>query len=108
MSEQSFKQAYEVLSRHAQTLRDQTEPGIDDLLKIVTESVQAFKVCSQRIDAVEKALEQALATAEREIAASPGKTAGKTATVSSEGSPAKAPAPAAEPLDDEEDRDIPF
>ena len=58
MSEQSFKQAYEVLSRHAQTLREQTEPGIDDLLKIVTESVQAFKVCSHRIDAVEKALEQ--------------------------------------------------
>ena len=32
------------------------EPSIDDLLTIVTESVQAYKVCQQRIEAVEKAL----------------------------------------------------
>ncbi|MGI4778378.1 MAG: exodeoxyribonuclease VII small subunit [Janthinobacterium lividum] len=59
MSE-SFKQAYGVLQKHAQTLRDQREPNIDDLLMIVTESVAAFGVCKARIDAVEKALEQAL------------------------------------------------
>jgi exodeoxyribonuclease VII small subunit len=57
---QSFKQAYGVLQKHAQTLRDQHEPNIDDLLMIVTESVSAFGVCKGRIDAVEKALEQAL------------------------------------------------
>ncbi len=106
MSEQSFKQAYEVLSRHAQTLREQTEPGIDDLLKIVTESVQAFKVCSHRIDAVEKALEQALATAERDIAAKPDKTSAKTVPTSGRGSAAKAAPPP--PLDDDEDGEIPF
>jgi len=42
------------------TLRDQQEPNIDDLLSIVTESVSAYKVCKERIDAVEKALEKAL------------------------------------------------
>jgi exodeoxyribonuclease VII small subunit len=57
----SFKDAYGVLSRHAQTLRNQQEPNIDDLLSIVTESVDAYKVCKQRIDAVEAALEKALA-----------------------------------------------
>jgi exodeoxyribonuclease VII small subunit len=56
----SFKEAYGVLSRHAQTLRNQQEPNIDDLLTIVTESVEAYKVCKERIDAVEAALDQAL------------------------------------------------
>ena len=60
MVTESFKEAYGVLQRHAQTLREQREPSIDDLLTIVTESVQAYKVCQQRIEAVEKALEKAL------------------------------------------------
>jgi exodeoxyribonuclease VII small subunit len=33
-----FNQANGVLQKHAQTLRDQREPNIDDLLMIVTES----------------------------------------------------------------------
>lgn len=60
MSETTFKQAYGVLQQHAETLRHQQEPNIDDLLTIVTESVAAFNVCKARIDAVEMALEQAL------------------------------------------------
>ena len=60
MATESFREAYGVLQRHAQTLREQREPNIDDLLTIVTESVQAYKVCQQRIEAVEKALEKAL------------------------------------------------
>ena len=48
---ESFREAYGVLQRHAQTLRNQDEPNIDDLLTIVTESVNAYKVCKQRIDA---------------------------------------------------------
>lgn len=60
----TFKEAYGVLQQHAQTLRDQTEPNIDDLLTIVTESVAAYKVCQTRIDAVEKALEKALGHAQ--------------------------------------------
>ncbi|MEZ2307127.1 hypothetical protein PQQ72_15885 [Paraburkholderia strydomiana] len=63
MSEKSFKQAYGVLQKHAETLRNQQEPNIDDLLTIVTESVAAYKVCKERIDAVETALEQALSGA---------------------------------------------
>jgi exodeoxyribonuclease VII small subunit len=56
----SFKESYGVLQRHAQTLREQTEPNIDDLLQIVEESVAAYKNCQARIDAVEKALDKAL------------------------------------------------
>ena len=57
---QTFKKAYSVLQGHAETLRRQTEPAIDDLLHIVEESVEAYKVCKERIDAVEKALQKAL------------------------------------------------
>jgi exodeoxyribonuclease VII small subunit len=91
MASETFKQAYGVLQQHAQTLREQREPNIDDLLTIVTESVQAYKVCQQRIEAVEKALEKAL---------------GDTQSVPGSSLPAlKNPAPAALPDDAD---DIPF
>lgn len=60
MATKTFKEAYGVLQQHSQTLRNQQEPNIDDLLSIVTESVDAYKVCKERIEAVEKALEKAL------------------------------------------------
>lgn len=60
MAGKTFKDAYGVLQQHAETLREQQEPNIDDLLNIVTESVNAYKVCKERIEAVEKALEEAL------------------------------------------------
>ncbi|CAN7360083.1 hypothetical protein LJR129_002126 [Acidovorax sp. LjRoot129] len=61
----TFKASYGVLQKHAQTLRKQTEPNIDDLLSIVEESVAAYKVCQARIDAVEAALEKALSNAQQ-------------------------------------------
>jgi exodeoxyribonuclease VII small subunit len=67
MSEmRTFKDAYAVLQKHAQTLRSQQEPDIDNLTTIVRESLAAHKVCKERIDAVEKALEQALGNAQIE------------------------------------------
>ena len=92
MATKTFKEAYGVLQHHAETLREQQEPNIDDLLSIVTESVSAYKVCKERIDAVEKALEKALSDAgapAREISRSPR----------------TAPAPL---LDLDEEGDIPF
>jgi exodeoxyribonuclease VII small subunit len=95
MTETSFKQAYGVLQQHAETLRNQQEPNIDDLLTIVTESVEAYKVCKERIDAVEKALEQALSGAGMSSAAGGGGV-----DTAAEASSAKHPA--------FDDGDIPF
>ena len=64
--EKTFREAYATLQKHAQTLRSQQEPDIDNLTTIVSESVEAYKICKQRIDAVEKALEQALENAHME------------------------------------------
>jgi exodeoxyribonuclease VII small subunit len=63
MSDNTFKTNYGILKKHAEALRTQQEPNIDDLLAIVTESVAAYKVCKERIDAVELALSQALGDA---------------------------------------------
>ena len=68
MSEaKTFREAYATLQKHAQTLRSQQEPDIDNLTTIVSESVEAYKICKQRIDAVEKALEHALGNAQIEV-----------------------------------------
>jgi exodeoxyribonuclease VII small subunit len=77
MEAKTFREAYEVLKRHATTLREQQDPNIDDLLDIVNESVAAYKVCKQRIDAVEKALELALVDAGLEPVARQGRREGE-------------------------------
>nr|WP_296015414.1 exodeoxyribonuclease VII small subunit [uncultured Acidovorax sp.] len=108
---ESFREAYGVLQRHAQTLRNQDEPNIDDLLTIVTESVNAYKVCKQRIDAVEAALKTALDGAGVNEAPNPA-PAPPAAKTRASVHPAPAPAtptspPTASGFDDMDD-DIPF
>ena len=74
MTVKTFKEGYAVLNRHAETLRTQQEPNIDDLLKIVTESVAAYKVCKERIDAVEAALQKALSGVDTQAGAAKAAT----------------------------------
>ncbi|MEJ5999726.1 exodeoxyribonuclease VII small subunit [Paucibacter soli] len=88
MEAQTFRDAYDVLQRHAATLREQDEPNIDDLLDIVNESVAAYKVCKLRIDAVEKALEEALVGAGLEGSARGTKAAPNSAE-SADATPAR-------------------
>lgn len=105
----SFREAYGVLQRHAETLRTQDEPNIDDLLTIVTESVSAYKVCKQRIDAVEEALKAALDGVGVETSAptaSPTPQAASPAPARARGAPRQAAPPAASFGD--MDDDIPF
>jgi exodeoxyribonuclease VII small subunit len=94
MATKTFREAYGVLQQHAETLREQTEPNIDDLLTIVTESVEAYKVCKERIDAVELALKDALTGTGIESAPQLAKAVPKT--------------PQAEAGPVEADDDIPF
>ncbi len=96
MTAKTFREAYGVLQQHSQTLREQQEPNIDDLLSIVTESVDAYKICQQRIEAVEKALEKALS--DTGAAAKEPKDANRAS---------KAPSDGASDADAESD-DIPF
>ena len=108
----TFKQAYDVLQTHAETLRNQKEPNIDDLLAIVEESVSAYRVCKERIDAVDKALEKALT----DVAAEPAPRAAEEEGVA-RAVPAPRRAPPTSPTAaekpqvggfDDMDDDIPF
>lgn len=104
MEATTFREAYDVLQRHAQTLRNQDEPNIDDLLDIVNESVAAYKVCKLRIDAVEKALEEALVSAGLEGSGKQGKA--PTAPEAAGGGRQRDQAPTTGL--DEMDDDVPF
>lgn len=104
MEATTFRDAYIVLQRHAQTLRDQDEPNIDDLLDIVNESVAAYKVCKQRIDAVEKALEEALTSAGLEGSGKQGKVSAAPEPAGSTRQHDQATATGPDELDD----DVPF
>lgn len=56
---QDFKTAYQILQNNVKLLEQSDEPNIDELMQIVEESINAYKVCQSRIVAVENALQQA-------------------------------------------------
>jgi exodeoxyribonuclease VII small subunit len=104
METQSFREAYDVLQRHAAALRQQDEPNIDDLLNIVNESVAAYKTCKQRIDAVEKALEEALESAGLDEPSRAGRSSGSAPAASPVREGRSVPERQSDPMDD----DVPF
>ena len=56
--ELTFKEGYEVLKKNAELLESQEEPDIDNLMRIVEESMSAYKACTSRVDAVQQALNE--------------------------------------------------
>ena len=56
--ELTFKEGYEILKKNADLLESQDEPDIDNLMKIVEESMTAYKACKTRVDAVQQALNE--------------------------------------------------
>ena len=58
----NFKQAFEVLKNNSRKLEEQDEPDSDQLMGIVEESMQAYKVCKSRIQAVQQALDATFAS----------------------------------------------
>lgn len=57
--ELTFKDGYEILKKNAELLETQEQPDIDNLMKIVEESMTAYKACKSRVDAVQQALNEA-------------------------------------------------
>lgn len=57
----NFKSAYDMLKANAAMLQQQDEPDIDNLMTTVEESISAYKVCQERIDAVKQALDETFA-----------------------------------------------
>ncbi len=55
----SFESAFRILQRNAQRL-EQGEAGIDELVELVEESMQAYRQCRERVTRIEQALDQML------------------------------------------------
>lgn len=56
--ELSFKEGFDILQKNAELLEYQEQPDIDNLMKIVEESMSAYKACKSRVDAVQQALNE--------------------------------------------------
>lgn len=108
MKARTFREAYGVLQTHAETLREQTEPNIDDLLAIVTESVAAYQVCKDRIDAVEKALKAALTDVDTDLGRADQALPENDTPVPARRTAAKTASPRPQPEPADLDDDIPF
>ena len=56
--ELTFKEGHDILKRNAELLESQESPDIDNLMKIVEESIGAYKASKARIEAVQQALDE--------------------------------------------------
>ncbi|EOQ62824.1 MULTISPECIES: exodeoxyribonuclease VII small subunit [Acinetobacter calcoaceticus/baumannii complex] len=56
--ELTFKDGHDILKKNAELLESQESPDIDNLMKIVEESITAYKACKTRIEAVQQALDE--------------------------------------------------
>lgn len=56
--ELTFKDGHDILKKNAELLESQKSPDIDNLMKIVEESITAYKACKSRIEAVQQALDE--------------------------------------------------
>ncbi|HAV3554226.1 exodeoxyribonuclease VII [Acinetobacter baumannii] len=56
--ELTFKEGHDILKQNAELLESQESPDIDNLMKIVEESISAYKACKSRIEAVQQALDE--------------------------------------------------
>lgn len=56
--ELTFKDGHDILKKNAELLESQESPDIDNLMKIVEESITAYKACKSRIAAVQQALDE--------------------------------------------------
>ncbi|KRI62369.1 exodeoxyribonuclease VII [Acinetobacter pittii] len=56
--ELTFKDGHDILKKNAELLESQESPDIDNLMKIVEESIMAYKACKSRIEAVQQALDE--------------------------------------------------
>ncbi|UOG19817.1 exodeoxyribonuclease VII small subunit [Acinetobacter sp. PK01] len=56
--ELSFKEGFDILQKNSELLESQEQPDIDNLMKIVEESMNAYKACKSRVDAVQQALNE--------------------------------------------------
>ena len=59
-SAQNFTHSYDTLKTIAETLRNQREPNVDELIPMLEEATKAYKICKSRLESVQLALQEYL------------------------------------------------
>lgn len=59
-SAENFSRSYDTLKTIAESLRNQREPNVDELIPMLEQATQAYKVCKSRLESVQLALKEYL------------------------------------------------
>lgn len=51
-----FAEAYQTLKNNAELLESSQDIDLDELMNVVEQSIDAYKICQARIDAIEQSL----------------------------------------------------
>lgn len=65
-SADNFSKSYETLKTIAETLRNQREPNVDELIPMLEEATKAYKICKSRLESVQLALQEYLPQSDAE------------------------------------------
>ena len=65
-SAENFSKSYETLKTIAETLRNQREPNVDELIPMLEEATKAYKICKSRLESVQLALKEYLPQSDAE------------------------------------------
>ena len=65
-SAENFSKSYEILKTIAETLRNQREPNVDELIPMLEEATKAYKICKSRLESVQLALKEYLPQSDAE------------------------------------------
>ncbi len=57
---ENFTHSYETLKTIAETLRNQREPNVDELIPMLEAATKAYKICQSRLASVQLALKEYL------------------------------------------------
>lgn len=61
---ENFSHNYEKLKNIAETLRNQREANVDELIPMLVDATKAYQVCKSRLESVQLALKEYLPPAE--------------------------------------------
>lgn len=66
-SKKDYQSAYSTLQIAAERLENDPNIDIDELGDIVQEAISAYKICKERIDAVQQVLDEAFASVDNDL-----------------------------------------
>lgn len=64
---ENFSHSYDKLKTIAETLRNQREANVDELIPMLEEATKAYKICKGRLESVQLALKEYLPQTDKSV-----------------------------------------